>query len=166
MKTYLMLALIGATVGCAQKPAEPPTPSPSVAKESPNAPAATGPTAAAEEDVLEAVFRYQFAHNASGIQQAAARYCISFPGDKAPSEGFLSRFARNLPPVAAADQCDRTTGKDLFFQAKAIEWEGDSTAVVHGGYWEGNLSSSGETFRVVREEGRWVVKDARLEAMS
>jgi len=162
--SFLLLSLSILSASCT--PADPPAPS--VAEESPNAPAATPApaAAAAEDDVLEAVFRYQFEHNASAIQQGADRYCLSLPGDKAPSEGFLGRFAENTPPVAAADQCDRTTGKDLFFQAKAIEWEGDSTAVVHGGYWEGNLSSSGETFRVVQEDGRWVVKDARLETMS
>jgi hypothetical protein len=130
-------------------------------------PATTGgaASASAEADVLEAVFRYQFEHNASGIQQSAERYCLTLPSGM-PDAEFLRRFQGNTPPVTAAKQCDRTTGKDLFFEAKHIEWVNDGEATVQGGYWEGNLSSSGETFRVVREGGRWVVKDARLEVIS
>jgi hypothetical protein len=121
--------------------------------------------ASAEADVLEAVFRYQFEHNASGIQQNAERYCLTLPSGM-PDTAFLRRFEGNTPPVTAADQCDKTTGKDLFFEAKHVEWVNDGEATVHGGYWEGNLSSSGETFKVVREEGLWVVKEGRLEVIS
>ena len=124
------------------------------------------PREVSEPDILEAVFRYQFEHNASGIQDKAEKYCLAITGGEKPSAEFLRRFEGNRPPVVAADQCDRRSGRNLFFQAKIESWESDSEAVVRGGYYEGNLSSSRETFRVVWEDGRWVVEDARLEVIS
>ena len=120
----------------------------------------------AEPDILEAVFRYQFDHNASGVQKGAEKYCLTLPGDRTPGAEFLKRFEGNRPPVAAADQCERQSGKNLFFQIQRLDWRKDDEVWVRGGYWEGNLSSSIEMFRVVNENGRWVVKGARMEAIS
>lgn len=122
--------------------------------------------AAAEEDIAEAVFRYQFDHNASGIQKQAARYCLSLPGDRSPGEAFLQRFAGSQPPVASAEECERVGGKNLFFRVQKFDWRKDNEVWVRGGYYEGNLSSSVEAFQVVRQNGRWVVKGARMEMIS
>ncbi|HKV07489.1 MAG TPA: hypothetical protein VJ725_05065 [Thermoanaerobaculia bacterium] len=124
------------------------------------------PREVSEPQILEAVFRYQFEHNASAIQDKAEKYCLTLTGGGRLDGEFLRRFEGNRPPVVAADQCDRRSGRNLFFQAKIETWESDSEAVVRGGYYEGNLSSSRETFRVVWEDGRWVVEDARLEVIS
>lgn len=124
------------------------------------------PRSVAEPDILEAAFRYQFEHNASGIQHNAEKYCLTITGGEKPGADFLRRFEGSRPPVVAADQCDRQSGRNLFFQAKIESWESDSEALVRGGYYEGNLSSSRETFRVVWEDGRWVVRDGRLEVIS
>lgn len=120
----------------------------------------------AEPDIYEAVFRYQFDHNASAIQQHAEKYCLSLPGEKMPSTDFLRRFVGNHPSVVAADQCERKSGKSLFFRIQRLDWRKDHEVWVRGGYWEGNLSSSIELFRVVNENGKWVVKGARMEAIS
>lgn len=122
--------------------------------------------AAAEEDIAEAVFRYQFDHNASGIQKQAARYCLSLPGERSPGEAFLQRFQGNQPPVASAEECERVGGKNLFFRVQRFDWRKDNEVWVRGGYYEGNLSSSVEAFQVVRQNGRWVVKGARMEMIS
>lgn len=122
--------------------------------------------AAAEEEIAEAVFRRQFEHNASAIQKNAEKYCLSLPGDRMPSAEFLKRFEGNQPPVAAADQCDRKSGKNLFFRINAFNWREDGEVWVRGGYYEGNLSSSLELFQVVNENGKWVVKGQRMEAIS
>ena len=132
----------------------------------PGTPSQPPPRSVSEPDILEAVFRYQFEHNASGIQQDAERYCLTITGGEKPSAEFLRRFEGNRPPVVAADQCDRQSGRNLFFQAKIEQWESDSEALVRGGYYEGNLSSSRETFRVVWEDGRWAVRDPRMEVIS
>jgi hypothetical protein len=122
--------------------------------------------AAAEADIAEAVFRYQFDHNASALQRRAERYCLSLPGERMPSAEFLERFAGDDKPVLAADRCERSSGKSLFFSLKKFDWHGEREVWVRGGYWEGNLSSSIELFRVVNDKGKWVVKGARMEAIS
>lgn len=124
------------------------------------------PRSEAEPDILEAAFRYQFEHNESAIRDNARRYCLTLTGGKEPSAELLRRFEGHEPPVVASGQCDRTSGQDLFFRAGIVEWENDSTAVVQGGYYEGNLSSSREELRVVWQDGEWVVQDKRLEVIS
>lgn len=149
----ILILLLGA---CSQAPSGP-SPSPSSVP--------PPPRSEAEPDILEAAFRYQFEHNESALRQNARRYCLTL-GRKEPSAEFLRRFRENQPPVVAAGGCDRGSGKDLFFRAEIVEWENDSTAIVKGGYYEGNLSSSQEELRVVWEDGQWVVKDKRLEMIS
>lgn len=124
------------------------------------------PRAAAEEEIAEAVFRYQFDHNASGIQKKAARYCLSLPGDRSPGAAFLQRFQGNEPPVASAEECERVGGKNLYFRVQKFDWRRDDEVWVRGGYFEGNLSSSIEAYQVVFQNGRWVVKGSRMEVIS
>jgi hypothetical protein len=122
--------------------------------------------AAAQPEIYEAVFRYQFDHNASGIQKGAERYCLSVIGEASPDADFLRRFEGNKPPVAAADQCERKAGRNLFFRIQNLDWRSDDEVWVRGGYFEGNLSSSIESYRVIRKDGKWVVAGARMEAIS
>src|SRR3954453_4491371 len=120
----------------------------------------------AETDIAEAVFRYQFEHNASSIQQKADHYCLSLPGERSPDADFLHRFDGNHPPVRTADQCQRGSGHDLFFRVQRLDWRSDTEVWVSGGYWEANLSSSKESYRVRFKNGKWVVDGARMEAIS
>ena len=61
---------------------------------------------AAEDDIAEAVFRYQFDHNASAIQKSAETYCLSLPGETMPSAELLRRFRATIrpspPPISAS----------------------------------------------------------------
>jgi len=149
-----ILAVLFFTCGCAAAPA-------------PTDKLSTSPArAAAEDDIAEAVFRYEFDHNASSIQRRAEKYCLSLPGERMPSTELLRRFEGNHPPVGPADQCERKSGRNLFFRVLKLDWRKDNEVWVRGGYWEGNLSSSIELFRVVNEQGKWVVKGARMEAIS
>ncbi|MFL6237835.1 MAG: hypothetical protein ACJ76N_32255 [Thermoanaerobaculia bacterium] len=120
----------------------------------------------AETDIAEAVFRYQFEHNASAIQEKADHYCLSFPNERSPDAAFLQRFQGNHPPVLSADECERKSGHDLFFRVQRLDWRSDTEVWVSGGYWEGNLSSSKESYRVRLKNGKWVVDGARMEAIS
>ena len=149
----LLLVVLSATIGCAAAPA-------------PAANTAPVSRTAAEQDIAEAVFRYQFDHNASAIQKRAERYCLSLPGETMPSAEFLKRFEGNRPPVLIADQCERKSGKSLFFRIQRLDWHKDNEVWVRGGYWEANLSSSIEMYLVKNEKGKWAVKGARMEAMS
>jgi hypothetical protein len=157
MKNVAILVLFIAIGGCAQN-AAPSDPAQAAAQSTSRA--------AAEDDIAEAVFRYQFDHNASAIQKRAEKYCLSLPGEKMPGVDFLKRFEANRPPAVAADHCERKSGKNLFFRVQKLDWRKDDEVWVRGGYWEGNLSSSIEMFRVVNENGKWVVKGARMEAIS
>lgn len=131
-----------------------------------NTPTSAPSHTAAEPEIFEAIFRYQFDHNASGIQKKADRYCLSLPGEKSPDAAFLQRFAGHQPPVLAADECERRSGKSLFFRINKLDWHKDNEAWVRGGYFEGNLSSSVESYRVLLKDGKWVVVGARMEAIS
>jgi len=136
-----------------------------------NSPATSSPDAApshaaAEPEIFEAVFRYQFDHNASGMQKQAERYCLYLPGEKSPDAAFLQRFEGNKPPVVAAAQCEGRSGKNLFFRINRLQWHRDNEVWARGGYFEGNLSSSIESYRVLLKDGKWVVTGARMEAIS
>jgi hypothetical protein len=122
--------------------------------------------AAATSDIAEAVFRYQFRHNASSLQERADRYCLSLPGERSPDAAFLQRFDGNTPPVMGVEECRRQSGKNLLFRVQRLDWRSDDEVWVTGGYWEGNLSSSGESYRVRRKDGKWVVDGARMETIS
>ncbi len=151
--TALLLAFSLSMAGCASS---------SPATSSPAAPSHT----AAEPEIYEAVFRYQFDHNASGIQKKAAKYCLELPGERPPDAAFLQRFAGNQPPVVTADQCERRSGKNLFFRINRLDWHKETEVWVRGGYFEGNLSASTESYRVQLKDGKWVVTGARMEAIS
>ncbi|HYX23433.1 MAG TPA: hypothetical protein VFC23_04710 [Thermoanaerobaculia bacterium] len=156
--TVLALVLAISGFACAQSSAPP---------EGKPTPAASAPShAAAEPEICEAVFRYQFDHNASGMQKRAEKFCLELPGERSPDAAFLHRFEGNQPPVLSADQCERKAGKSLYFRIMKLQWIKDSEVWVRGGYWEGNLSSSIESYRVVFENGKWAVKGARMHAIS
>jgi len=127
--------------------------------------------------VLEAVFRYQFEHNDSGLQERAAAYCLCVPdgegrrgGERDPEPGLLELFRGRKPPVLPCSGCRIDGGRvvearegrpALTFRVASLRWLGRDEAEVEGGYGEGNLSASGQRFRVVRGEAGWKVADVR-----
>ena len=70
-----------------------------------------------EDDIREAVFRWQFDHNVSGQQKTAKVYFLSV-GEKYgdPSDEFIKRFANNKPPVRKRSECTADAGKGGFGQ--------------------------------------------------
>ncbi|HVF61975.1 MAG TPA: hypothetical protein VNJ70_19380 [Thermoanaerobaculia bacterium] len=119
----------------------------------------------APDELLEAIFRYQFEHNASGLQQNAGAYCLSLGPDRPVPASLLKRFANQRPPVYGEPECPGGEGV-LTFQVRSVKWLSEDEVEAIGGYHEGNLSSSTESFRVAREAGRWVVKESRLLVIS
>ncbi len=134
------------------------------------------PASDIDPDIAEAVFRYQFAHNASGQKAEANVYCIGFSSRSAdgginrdPSTEFLTRFADVKPPVKAASQCsfdkkfgnsvvDRSTGGfGLIFRIESVKCADNSHCDVQGGYYEANESSSGNTYHLEKQREKWVV---------
>jgi hypothetical protein len=129
-------------------------------------------TAAEQDDIREAVFRYQFEHNASGQRQNATFYFLSYGKDKEPGDDFIVRFKDHKPPVKKRSQSskvegeviDKETGeRGLIFSAVTIKVIDANKVQVDGGYYEGGLSSSGNVYTLERKEGKWIVtKDQML----
>jgi hypothetical protein len=109
--------------------------------------------------ICEAVFRYQFEHNASGAQQNAAAYFLSINRQDAPTE-LLDRFAGHSPPVKPGSQF--RIGNGLKFRIDTLVWLDEATVEVEGGYYEGGLSASGNTYVLRRQKGSWRVIKRRL----
>lgn len=132
-----------------------------------------------EAAVLEAVFRYQFEHNDSGLKAGAAAYCLCVPGEggkeRDPGQALLDRFKEQKPPAAPCSACAFAEGRvvekksgqpALTFYVSRVRWLSAGEAEVEGGYREANLSASGNRYRVVRKDEGWVVADARQQWIS
>src|SRR3954469_10075121 len=76
-------------------------------------------------EVYEAVFRHQFEHNASGMQQKAKGYFLTIAGGD-PAPEFLARFRENRPPVAAGSRFRE--GEGLLFRIDGLRWIDEGTA--------------------------------------
>ena len=125
------------------------------------------------DDIREAVFRHQFEFNASGWRESASAYYLSFEEGKDPGPEFLHRFADHRPvvkPVSASTLepgtsqiLDKSTGlPGLVFRIDEIRWLSDDRVEVDGGYDEASESATGNTYRLVKESGRWVVSDVEM----
>ena len=131
---------------------------------------------AAEDDIREATYRYQFLHNASGLQQKADVYFLSLgEKDTDPSDAFMKRFADHKPTVKKVSSSagrlggvrDKDTGgKGLIFRVAQIKWVSETEAEVSGGYYEGGLSASGNTYYLKKENGKWVVTRSEMHWIS
>jgi hypothetical protein len=123
------------------------------------------------------VFRWQFDHNASGLQKGAQVYFLGFLGINKgdPSDEFMKRFTGNKPPVRKESECDTATGEalakktgesGLVFYVGHIDWKSDSEVDVEGGYYEGNLSASSNTYTLRKVNGKWMVIKDTLNGIS
>lgn len=115
------------------------------------------PSQAETDAVREALLRHIFKKNASGAQQTAKTFFIRID-DKDPDESFLKRFAGHKPPVDVGSKFK--VGEGLLFHVESFEWIDANTVEAAGGYYEGNLSSSGNSYLIERKDGVWqVTKD-------
>lgn len=133
---------------------------------------------AGDDDVREAVFRHLFDHNASAQQKAARVFCLQVEGEQDPSPELLHRFDGNEPRVKKASLCtikpgtrgggvqDETGAPGLIFRIDTIQHTGANTAVVEGGYYEANVSGSGNVYELVKEGNRWTVTKDTMKWIS
>lgn len=106
-------------------------------------------------DVYEAVLRYQIFNSAAAGRGTVPAY-VQIRNLNPPPE-FLERFRGHKPPVRAAERFRR--GGVLYF-LDAIKRTGEEAAEVDGGYYEGNLSGSDNTYYLIRKDGSWkVIRD-------
>jgi len=104
--------------------------------------------------ICEAVFRYQFKNNASAAQQNASAYFLSIDNRDAPKD-LLNRFKGQNPPVKVGSGF--SVGKGVKFRINSLKWIDKVTVEVEGGYYEGNVSASGNIYRLLRQDGTWKV---------
>jgi hypothetical protein len=138
--------------------------------------APTGLDRAQATDIQEAVFRYQFEHNASSQQESAEYYCLATKGRKDPPPELMERFAGHAPVVVPVSQCrvdielgvshGKVSGRGLIFNVGDIKWIAPTEVEVTGGYYEYGLSSSGNVYRLKCESGTWKVIGDTMEWIS
>lgn len=160
-RSRIALVTVALLAGCSRSPGPDSAPSSS----RPVQPQSSTTTARSGDDqeVYEAVFRWQFQHNSSGAQQDATAFFLSI--NKAdPSAEFLQRFADHQPPVEPGSRFKKGAG--LLFRIDGIEWIDEHNAEVSGGYYEAELSASGNTYRVIRKEDKWVVEGEQMHWIS
>lgn len=121
------------------------------------------------DNLMEAVFRHQFAHNGSARQNGAYAYYLAICFNQDPSDEFIKRFENNRPPVMKISQSrmddglgqvvkDRKTGQEgTIFRITSIRFINDEMAEVKGGYYEASLSASGNTYQLIRIGRYWIV---------
>ncbi len=124
-----------------------------------------------EDETREAVFRYQFANNRAGAKAYETLFFLSVEDGSDPTDDFMERFRNSGHRVRKVSQCaclpldgvrDRETGEaGVILNAWGITWITEDEAEVEGGHYRHGLSSSGNYYRVVREGGRWTVKEER-----
>ena len=178
MPRILLATLVLSLVGCAGQPVA------TWSEPSPLAPVAPVPAGSRSEaaqreiDLLEAVYRYQFTHNASSATHhgRAEVYFLSGPGKQDPAAELLARFAGHTPPVAPASAAGskvwygvkhgESGAQGIILRVDEIRWIDPDTAEVEGGYYENSRSASENTYRVARKDGRWTVVNDRMNSMS
>jgi hypothetical protein len=114
-------------------------------------------------DIAEAVFRHQFARNVATQEPKTPAYFLGLFG-KDPSPEFLSRFKNHKPPVKK--QAEFVMGSGLKFFVDRIKRVSKTKVEVSGGYFEGLMSASRNTFTVELKNGKWIVTRDKLEQIS
>lgn len=112
-----------------------------------------------ELDICEAVFRYQFRHNASTEQLKAGEYYLTIQS-KNPSRDFISRFDDHSPRVQDGSGFREGCGCLKFYIAE-IKRLSEDRAMVSGGYYAGPLGATGNSYMVVCVNGKWVVESMK-----
>ncbi len=124
-----------------------------------------------ELDILEATLRYFFENNASSntnLGRGDFLFVALGEGEAGvdPSPQLLARFADHAPPVMPASLMEMSGGgvkhKDrggngTLFHIDRIRPADDNTVDVDCGYWEADLSASGNSYRLKKHGGSWVV---------
>ena len=113
-----------------------------------------------EEDIQEAVFRYQFKHCVlTGSNEV---YYLSVAG-KDPSDELMRRFQGHQPSVEKGSRLQGISGKASvsFFNITGIRWKNSKEVEVEEtcAFWG---SAEGYVCRVLQEGDRWVVKECRV----
>ena len=129
--------------------------------------------------IQEAVFRYQFAHNAS-VGQPHQVWFLAFgdpheAGAIDPPKEFMSRFS-DLPRIGRLSEAGRsdsgwvidakTKEPGVIFFVHDVRLAGSDSAVAKGGYQQDKRSASGNTYTLKFGWRGWRVTGASLDWIS
>ncbi len=115
-------------------------------------------------------FRELFNHNGSGIKDKASYYYIKINGPTYTTINSVIKSLRDVKPEVknlkryiCLNQAEKNKINFLSFTINKIEFnELKDTAYVDCGYYEDNLSSSGNVISLIREENKWIVIKNRM----
>lgn len=96
---------------------------------------------------------------------------------KDPSDDFIKRFADvprtikkvseevpNKGPHQPIDKSTRRAG--IVFSAEHLRWSCSDSVELEGGYYCGGLCAAGTTYKLRRENGKWVIKSSQMNWIS
>ena len=119
-----------------------------------------------EQEIAEAVFRFQFANNGSYFQNKARLYCLSINGNS-PEDSFFERFTDLQTPVVGIDKCPPIRENfALILNISKIVRKTTTKAHVHGGFYINNVNSSDNKYFLKKRKGKWKVVKKRLLSIS
>ena len=121
-----------------------------------------------EDNIKESALCYLFQHTNSFLEDNAKVYFIAV-ADSDPAEQFMKRFEGQSLTVKKSSQCtrsgeyvkDKETGnRGLYCWVDSIEWVNKNKVKVYTGYFEVGLSAATTyTYCIIRQDGKWIVKD-------
>jgi hypothetical protein len=123
------------------------------------------PNSAEEQDVVEAVFRYELRQHSPGKTWKVFYLAIGLENPSAPAAEFMTRFREQQPLVKrfvgseySSEQMVKEHG--LVLGIGGVKWKSATEAEVEGYRFVVPGEAQGFRFEVKREEGEWVVKSS------
>ena len=113
--------------------------------------------------IVETALRYMFTKNSSGAQQNAPAFFVSLLR-RDPPDTLIRHFSGGAIPVFPDSAFKEGAG--LKFFVNSIVFLDKDTVSVQAGYYEGNMSASGDTLILKRENDKWVVMSSRQDWIS
>jgi hypothetical protein len=119
-----------------------------------------------EDDVREAVFRYQFKNTGLNVS-----YHFIAIDDKSPSDTFVKRFKDDDPPVRPISEShiekkpirtvvSKKNGQNgIIFRVGRVKWVSDVKADVEGSFECGdNCAGASGIYHAAKQDGHWTVE--------
>lgn len=124
----------------------------------------------AQNDIREAIFRYQFAQ----FQHSSARvYFLTIEGQD-PSEDFMQKFAESKSFVKKGSEARQaphavvsaTGERGVVCDVGPVKWLDEKSVEVIASYQVGNQSAAHFTLTVKSEQGKWKITGKKFSGAS
>ena len=123
-----------------------------------------------QDDICEAVFRYEILNKPWGPGARATVFFLSVTEGRNPTDEFMSRLRGDfrVRKISQAVQSPyegvrhvKSRERGVIIGVGRITWISADEVMVDGGYYYDGHNSAGSVYRVCRERGSWVVKEKR-----